>query len=277
MKMLLILAFTLSTLSGYAQSYLIINNGVTLTIDSNGFLYDFGHFYLPYKIKHNGGQFFVEEEKLITIDSRGLLFEKDLEVTGVNGKGINYFINSDDELITIDKDGYYFKYDEDTSVFKKAVSFGGNFFLVKPEKRKSQIDIYTINEKGNYFKMNLDGLNPSDISVTGGNFFQTRDGKMYTVSKAGFIFSKSEIKVSAISKIGGNFFIDANGLLHTVSDEGFLVIPSLPKNLVVSDIQKIGSHYMLDKNGNLFCVDKNGDVFERKGQHDLRNVKVLSL
>ncbi len=277
MKMLLILGFVLSSLSSFGQSYLVLNNGVTLTIDLNGYLYDFSHFYLPYKIKHNGGQFFVEEEKLITIDSKGLVYEKDLEVSGINGKGMNYFINSDEELITIDKDGFYFKYDEDTSVFKKAVSFGGNFFLVKPEKRKPQIDIYTINEKGNYFKMTLDGLNPSDINLTGGNFFQTKDGKTYTVSKAGFIFSKPDMKVSAISKTGGNFFIDANGLLYTVSDEGLLIIPSLPKNLVISEIQKVGSHYMLDKNGNLFTVDKNGIVTERKSQHDLRTVKVLSL
>jgi len=276
MKLFLILGLVLSSLTSHGQSYLVLNNGVTLTIDSNGYLYDFGHFYLPYKIKQNGGQFFVEEEKLITVDSKGLVYEKDLEVTGINGKGMNYFINSSEELITIDRDGFYFKYDEDTSVFKKAVTFGGNFFLVKPEKRKPQMDIYTINEKGNYFKMTLDGLNPSEINLAGGNFFQTKDGRTYTVSKSGFLFSKSDIKVSAISKTGGNFFIDTNGILFTVTDEGILLIPSLPKNLVVSEIQKVGSHYMLDKNGNLFTVDKNGMVLERKSQHDLRNVKVLS-
>lgn len=277
MKKILILGFLLFSLNGMSQSYLILSNGVTLTTDSNGYLYDFSHFHLPYKINYAGGQFFVEDNKLITVDSKGLLFEKDLEVEEIKGKGNNYFINGDNELITLDKDGFYYKFEDESSLFKKTTGFGGNYFLVKPEKKKPTVEIYTINEKGNYYKMNLDGLNPADISTLGGNFFQTKDGKTFTVSKMGFIFSKPDIDVSAPLKLGGNYFISSTGILHTVSEEGILVVPTIPKDLNVSEIQKLGSNYMIDKLGRIFIVDKNGSIEERNSQHDLKNTKVLSL
>jgi len=276
MKQLLTAGVLLFSISAFSQSYLILNNGVTLTTDTAGYVYDFGHFYIPYKLKHNGGQFFVEDKKLVTINSKGLLFEKDLEVEEIKGKGLNYLINGDDELVTIDKDGFYYRYDEDSDIFKKTIQFGGNYFLVKPEKKKPLVEIYTINEKGNYFKMNVEGLNPSEITQFGGSYFQTKMGNTYTVSKLGFIFLKSDIKVSQISKSGGNFFIDSTGVLFTISEEGLLLIPNLPKNLNISSVQKVGANYMIDTNGKIFVVDKNGLVEERLVQHDLKNTKVLS-
>jgi hypothetical protein len=277
MKNLLISGVLLFSVSAFSQSYLVLNNGVTLTTDTAGYLYDFGHFYLPYKLKHFGGQFFVEEKKLVTINSKGLLFEKDLEVEEIKGKGLNYFINSDDELVIIDKDGFYYRYEEDSDIFKKTIQFGGNYFLVKPEKKKPLVEIYTINEKGNYFKMNVEGLNPSEITQFGGSYFQTKMGNTYTVSKLGFIFLKSDIKVSQISKTGGNFFIDSTGVLFTISEEGLLLIPNLPKNLNISSVQKVGANYMIDNSGKIFVVDKNGLVEERIVLHDLKNAKVLSI
>jgi hypothetical protein len=277
MKQLLTAGVLLFSVSAFSQSYLVLNNGITLTTDTAGYVYDFGHFYLPYKLKHNGGQFFVEDKKLVTINSKGLLFEKDLKVEEIKGKGLNYLINGDNELITIDRDGFYYQYDEDSDIFKKTIQFGGSYFLVKPEKKKPLVDIYTINEKGNYFKMNVEGLNPSEVTQFGGNYLQTKAGKTYTVSKQGFIFLKSDLNVSQISKAGGNFFIDSTGLLFTISDEGLLLVPNLPKNLNISLVQKVGANYMIDTNGKIFVVDKNGLVEERMVQHDLKNAKVLSI
>jgi hypothetical protein len=277
MKKILTASVLFFSVNAFSQSYLILNNGVTLTTDTAGYVYDFGHFYLPYKLKHNGGQFFVEDNRLVTINSKGLLFEKDLEVDDIKGKGLNYLINNDNNLITIDADGFYYLFKEDSEIFKKVIQFGGNFFLVKPEKKRPVVEIYTINEKGNYFKMNVEGLNPSDITQLGGNFFQTKDGKTFTISKMGFIFQKSEIKVSKFLKVGGNFLIDSAGLLFTVSDEGLLLVPNLPKSLNISMVHKVGFNYMIDTNGKIFVVDKNGSVEERVVQHDLRNAKVLSI
>lgn len=154
---------------------------------------------------------------------------------------------------------------------------GGNFFTVKPDDKKTLMDLYTINSNGNYFKINLTGLNPADITTIGGNYFQTKAGVVHTVSKDGFVFAKPELKVGTIKRIGGNFLIDSDNLLFTISEEGFLMLPVLPANIKVNDIQKVGANYMLDSEGRIFIVDKAGNLVERTINHDLRNTKILSM
>lgn len=276
MKKFLAMAATLLSMNSFAQSYLILNNGVTLTTDKAGFIYDFGHFRVPYKVTLAGGQFHVEDKKLSTVDTAGFLYEKTMKVDkAVKGKGLNYFINDDSKLVTVDTKGFFYELED--KAFKKAQAFGGNFFLVKPDDKKAIVDLYTVNEKGNYFKMNVAGLNPFDIVTLGGSFFQTRAGVTYTVSKDGFVYPKTELKVGAIKKAGGNFFVDDKGLLFTVSEEGFLMLPVLPANIKVADIQKVGANYMIDSEGRIFIVDKVGNMVERTINHDLRNAKILSI
>jgi hypothetical protein len=275
MKKFLLAGVALLSMNAFSQSYLILNNGVTLTTDKSGFVYDFGHFRAPYKVTLNGGQFHVEDKKLSTVDTAGFLYEKTLKVDKVKGKGLNYFINNDNNLVTIDSKGFFYELED--KAFKKAQAFGGNFFLVKPEDKKAIVDLYTINEKGNYFKMKVAGLNPFDIVTLGGTFFQTRAGVTYTISKDGLVYPKAEQKVGAIKKAGGNFFVDAAGLLFTVSEEGFLMLPVLPANIKVADIQKVGANYMIDSEGRIFVVDKVGNITERTINHDLRNAKILSI
>lgn len=276
MKKFLAVAATLLSMNSFAQSYLILNNGVTLTTDKAGFIYDFGHFRVPYKVTLAGGQFHVEDKKLSTVDTAGFLYEKTMKVDkAVKGKGLNYFINDDSKLVTVDTKGFFYELED--KAFKKAQAFGGNFFLVKPDDKKAIVDLYTVNEKGNYFKMNVAGLNPFDIVTLGGSFFQTRAGVTYTVSKDGFVYPKTELKVGAIKKAGGNFFVDDKGLLFTVSEEGFLMLPVLPANIKVADIQKVGANYMIDSEGRIFIVDKVGNMVERTINHDLRNAKILSI
>lgn len=278
MKKFLVAGMMLASMNVFSQSYLILNNGITLTTDNAGFVYDFGHFRVPYKVTLNGGQFLVENNKLSTVDTAGFLYEKSLKVEKVKAKGLNYFINDDSKLITVDAKGFYYEYDKDAkSVFKKVVGMGGNFFTVKPDDKKTIIDLYTVNNAGNYFKINAPGLNPADISTIGGTFFQTKAGVVHTVSKDGFVFAKPEIKVGTIKKLGGNFMIDSANLLFTVSEDGFLMLPVLPANIKVADIQKVGSNYMLDSEGRIFIVDKAGNLVERTINHDLRNTKILSL
>lgn len=274
MKKFIALGFMLASMEAFSQSYLVLSNGVTLTTDKAGFVYDFHNFRLPYKLEVNGGQFLVEDEKLSTVDSNGFLFEKDLKVKKIKGKGLNYFIKSDNHLVTIDSQGFYYEYDEDESIFRKASSFGGNFFIVNPKKRV--FDLYTINDKGNYFKMDVEGLNPRDITEVGGNYFRTKDEVIFTVSKDGFVFNKSDVKTGSIVKAGGNFFIDSTNKIFTVSDEGLLILPILPMNLVVSQIEQIGANYMIDSDGRMFTVDAQGNMHERVVNHDLTNTKILS-
>lgn len=277
MKNFITLGLLLASFNAFSQSYLILNNGVTLTTDKAGFVYDFNHFRIPYKVTINGGQFHVEDKKLSTVDTSGFLYEKNFEVKKVKGKGLNFFVNDDNHLVTIDEKGFYYEYDKDDKIFKSAVAFGGNFFLVKPNSRKPNIDLYTVNTKGNYFKIDVPGLNPADIKTVGGTYFQTKSGVVYTVSKDGFVYAKPEVKVGSIVKAGGNFLIDSTNKIFTVTDDGFLILPVLPMNIKVMTVQKLGSNYMIDSEGRIFTVDAQGNMHERKTDHDLTDAKILSL
>ena len=275
MKKFIALGLLLGSLSASAQSYLVLNNGVMLTTDRAGFLYDFGHFVVPYEVKVNGGQFLVEKKTLITIDENGYKYDKDEKIEKIKGKGNNYLLTDNKELITVDAKGFYYKYDKD-KVLDRVEKFGGNFFLAKDEKKKN-ILLYTLNSTGNYFNITLPELNPADSVVLGGSYFITNRGVTFTVNKDGFVFPKTE-RVAAPKKLGGNFLIDGMGKLFTVSDAGILANPVVPMNLKLMNVVKVGSNYMLDSEGRLFVVDKNGNVFERSvNSHDLRNVKVISL
>ncbi len=273
MKKFIIASLMLASLNAFSQSYIILSNGITLTTDKSGFIYDFGHFRIPYKITVNGGNFFVADEKLSTVDAKGMLYLKDVEVKKINGKGLNYLITNKNHLLTVDEDGFVYEYD-DSSLFKKALNFGGNFFTVKGEKKAT--DLYTVTSKGNYFKMTIPGLNPADIVKFGGTFFQTKQGMVYTVSKDGFVFPKTDSEVGELKKMGGNYFIDSKNFLYTVSEEGLLVLPVLPANIVVADLVKLGSNYMLDSQGKIFVVDQNGMMFERTPDHDLTKSKIIA-
>ncbi|MES2529077.1 MAG: hypothetical protein V4598_18465 [Bdellovibrionota bacterium] len=276
MKKFIALGLLLGSLSASAQSYLVLNNGILLTTDKAGFLYDFGHFVIPYEVKINGGQFLVEKKTLMTIDENGYKYDKDEKIEKIKGKGNNYVLNDKNELITVGANGYYFKYDKDDAL-KRVEKFGGNFFVGKDEKKKNSL-LYTLNSTGNYFNIALPELNPAEISVLGGTYFMTTRGVYFTIDAKGFVYPKADVKAGAPRKIGGNFVIDNMGKLFTVSESGIFANPVLPTTLNIANISKVGANYMLDNDGKLFVVDKNGNVFERSvNSHDLRNVKVLSL
>jgi hypothetical protein len=277
MKRFLIISAFLASMAVQAQSYFILSNGVTLTLDKAGYIYDFNHFFLPYKVEVNGGQFLISQTILHTVDDKGMLYKKDLEVSEVKGKGLNYFINDSYHLYTIDEKGFFFKYDKDKSIFKKSAGFGGNFFTVTMDEKKKLTDLYTINSKGNYFKVSLPGLNPYDISTFGGKWFVNNKNVVYTVSKDGSVFSKEEVVVGKVVSKGGNYLVDETKRIYTVTDEGYLLLPNLPLKFNLDQIVKFGSNFMIDKDGLVFVVDANGQVIERSvNGHDLRNAKILS-
>lgn len=275
MKKFLLAGLMLASFNAFSQSYLILNNGITLTTDKAGYIYDFGHFRLYYKVQVKGLNYFVEDKKLSTVDENGFLYEKSIKVDEVKGTGGNYFVNKSSHLVTIDSKGFFYEYEDDAKIFKKITRFGGNYFLVQMDKKKP-VQLYTVNNKGNYFNINVPGLNPADINAFNGNYFQTKSGVVYTVSAEGFVFSKADINVGKIEKAGGNYFIDSNKLLYTVNDEGYLILPVLPENLNIEDLVSFGANYMIDTEGRIYLVDKNGNIFERSINHDLRNGKIFS-
>jgi hypothetical protein len=278
MKKILALGSLLLAFNSYSQSYLILNNGVTLTTDKAAFVYDFANFILPYKVTLTGGQFFAEEGKLVSTDDKGFLYRKDEKAPEkIKGKGNNYLLSDKGTLYTFDANGFFYKFDKEAAT-KKTVGYGGNFFTVKLDDKKPIVDLYTTTAKGNYFKIDVVGLNPADITVFGGRYFQTNKGVTYTVTKDGFVFPKAEVKTAAIKKMGGNYFIDTNNALYTISEEGFLFLPTLPMTLKVASISKLGTNYFIDQDGKLFGVDSTGAVVERTiTAHDIKEAKILSM
>lgn len=276
MKKLILSGLLAFSFNAFSQSYVILSNGVLLTTDKAGFVYDLVQYVNPYKIKVNGGNYLVNDERLFTVSSEGFYYEKDLKVKKIRGKGLNYMIDNDGDLIAIAADGTYVKYDDSGKELKKAHRFGGNFFLVLKDKKKNIVDLYSVNDKAAYFKLNVQGLNPADISVLGGNYFMA-NGRLSTVSASGVVTEKTSFYIPAIKKMGGNFFIDSLNRIWTVSEQGILSNPALPLSFKLANIEKYGSNYMIDADGIIYTVDSKGMMNARQMQfHDVRNAKILS-
>lgn len=277
MKKLMALGLTLLSLNAFSQSYLVLYNGVTLTTDKAGYVYDFGQFLLPYEVEVKGGRFLIADDELMTVDKDGYFYNKKLEVKNVKGHGLNYFINTLGEIYTIDDKGFYYRF-EDNSV-KWTANYGGNFFTtsVRTGIFRKRFELYVVTDAGSYFKVDVEGLNPGFISEYGGNYFQTSKGMIYTVSKDGLVFSKPENKVESIKYKGGNFFIDLENKLYTVTEEGYLLEPLLPENLRLDGKLKVGANYLVDEDGKIYGVDTSGNIFERSlSEHEGAEIRVHS-
>jgi hypothetical protein len=278
MKKILLVIFALMSFQAFAQSYVIFDNGIVITTDTNGFSYDFGHYAFPQKIFLKGGQYFVEEGGILaTIDENGLLFRKyELIPDKIIGKGINYFLSSEGFLYAIDKKGIV-KVTE-SALYKNAVNFGGNYFTVANDAEKKQLDLYVVTADGSAIKVDQPSLNVKDIIAYGGNYLMNNRGIVFTVSSSGTVVPHDEFRVGIIQKRGGNYLIDSSGLFFTVSEAGELLMPALPMNMKINTVLKLGANYFIDQAGKFFVVDKKGEVFERSFRdHDFKLSKVISL
>lgn len=278
MRLIINSILALLSLNCFSQSYLIMDNGIIITTDKQGFSYDFGHYAYPHKVTLKGGQYFVEEGNILsTIDENGLLFRKyEVIPDKIKGKGINYFISDDGGLYAIDKMGFL-KLTESEN-FKNVLNFGGNYFTASSETIEDEIDIYVVTSEGVVLKSGISGVKKKDIVSFGGNYFMNSSGVIHTVSTDGLITIEDNMRVGIIQKRGGNFFIDSAGFFYSVSITGELKLPMLPLGLNVSAIQKYGANYFIDQAGKLFLVNKDGLVFERfMKDHDFRHAKIISL
>ncbi len=66
-------------------------------------------------------------------------------------------------------------------------------------------------------------------------------------------------------------------MIYTVAADGTLKMPALPVSLRVQAISKLGANYFMDGAGKLFTVDKEGNLFERWTNYDLKTTKIISL
>lgn len=278
MKNLLLALLAAVSMNTYAQSYIVMDNGIVVTTDTSGFAYDFGHYAFPQKVTLKGGQFFVEEGNILaTVDENGLLFRKyELIPQNILGKGINYFISAEGFIYAIDKKGYV-KVSE-SEIYKNAVNFGGNYFTVATNPEKTDLELYVVTGEGTVVKPEVPSLKVKDIISFGGNYLMNNRGVVFTISTSGTVTPKDDVRVGILSKRGGNYFIDSSNYFYTVSESGDLVMPPLPISMRVSSVLKLGSNYFIDQTGKFFTVDKNGQVFERPMRdHDFRLAKVISL
>jgi hypothetical protein len=271
MLKIFIIGIFLLSMNAFSQSYFVLENGITLTVDKSGYVYDFGHYTPVPRVTVKGGQYLVEDANVIvTIDDQGSPFRKyEILPKEIKGKGFNYFIGTNGVLYTIDSMGIVALIEGDTKILN-ASKFGGNFFIVDEE-------IYVVSNTGAYFTVAVEGLKASDIIAFGGNYFMTNRGVLYTVSVDGKIVSKAQNRVGIIVKKGGNYFVDTTGMLYTIADDGSLKMPALPVSLRIQAMSRLGANYFMDGNGKLFTVDKEGNIFERWMNYDLKLTKIISL
>lgn len=256
----------------FSQSYFVLESGITLSVDVNGYVYDLGHYTPLSRMTAKGGQFLVEDTNiLVTVDSQGVLYRKyEIMPKHFISKGMNYFINEIGSLFTIDQDGVVHLIEQNSEV-QGARKFGGNFFITDKN------EIIVIDPSGALINQIVEGVEVDDVLLVGGQYFMTNRGALYTLSRDGKIVSPTEERVGPVTKKGGNYFIDSFGHLYTISQDGILKLPSLPLTLKVSSISKLGSNYFIDTEGKLFTVDIDGHVWERWIDYDLKTVKVTSL
>lgn len=280
MKKFILAGLAALTFNAFGQSFVIMDNGLIITTDTKGFVYDIGDYAFPLKVTMKGGKYFVEDNNVIaTIDENGYLFRK-YEVIPENilGKGMNYFLSATGEIYTIDNKGVVHL--TSNEAYKTAANFGGNYFTVKSTTEAGEvIDLYVVKKSGEVIKSVLEeGLKMSDVVAFGGSYFMTNRGVMYTVTAEGIVMNQSHMRLGVLQKRGGNFFTDSTGMLYTVAEDGLLKLPGLPVNLRVNTIAKMGSNYFLDLSGRLYTVDKDGNIWEKMLEdHDFRNARIISL
>lgn len=277
MKKLFVVGLLAFSLSAFCQSYVIMENGIILTTDSSGFIYDFGHFTYPQKITLRGGQYFVEEGNILaTIDENGLLFRKyELIPEKIRGKGINYFISEEGFLYAIDKKGFVKVIESEK--FKHALNFGGNYFMVS-DPETGVAELYAVTGEALVRRVEVPGLVLKDVISFGGNYFMTNRGVVHTVSQQGDVSAKENLRIGILYKKGGNYFVDSSNFFYTVDETGDLAAPALPVSLRPGNILRLGTNYFIDQQGRFFLVDKKGQVFEKTlRDHDFKQAKILSL
>lgn len=278
MKKLFLAALATLSLNAFAESFVVMDNGIVVTTDASGFAYDFGHYAFPQKITLKGGRFFVEENKVIaTVDENGLLFRKyEVIPTAILGKGINYFLSESGSLFTIDEKGVLTIAEHPE--LKDAMNFGGNYFLLPTDAEKKTAELYTVHRDGTHAKAVREPLKLGEIVAFGGTYFMNNRGIVTTISADGVVAPQPLMRVGVLVKRGGNYFVDSSNTIFTVAHDGTLKVPGIPVSLKTQNIVKLGSDYFLDLQGRFYTVDRDGNVWEREVKDiDFKHARVLSL
>ncbi len=278
MKYLLGMVLSLGvTFSGaFAQSYLIRPNGVVLTIDAKGFMYNLNQFILPYMVTTKGGQFYINDKRQITtIDEDGFFYridKKEFEAPRkVDFSGANYFSDKD-SVWTIDRKGVMYQ-EKEIKDLGRVEKTGGRFFTVKP--RRGDGLLYTISDFGKVERMIVDGLNPNDVAATGGCWFTTTNGDLYTLDSTGLVsrYGGSLFpRGTKITKAGGNYLFTNRGLI-TINAKGEVSLVAFG----TAQPQSMGYNYFTVSDNSLYVVDHLGAVWKNEAFGNLGSLGMTSL
>ncbi len=273
-----LLGLTLTAGMAQAQSFVVKSNGVVLNIDSKGGLHDRGQFILPFQMRYSGGQFYVNKDRqLTTTDDAGFYYRQDIHSLKapkeVAYTGFNYFIEENGTPWTIDRQGIPYK-GEKKKELKKPLMKGGNFIIV-PGERRQPPRLFVITDRGNLVESIVDGLDLSTIKHVGGNWMVTAEGVLYTISRDGFVFSKRDlIRRILVPEVRGGNFVVSGGKLIVVADDG--VVSEHGQLGSYGAIVKTGHNYFVTQDGKLIVINSLGEVHDRTGTHDFKNIALSS-
>lgn len=269
-----LLSLALTAGVAQAQSYVVKGNGVVLNIDQRGDVYDRGQFILPFQMRYSGGQFYVNKDRqLVTVDESGFYYRHDVHSMEapkeVQYAGFNFFVEKNGAPWMIDRQGAVYK-GEKNKALKKPIKKGGNFVIVEGERRQPP-RLFVVTDRGNLIESLVEGLDLATIKDVGGNWMVTADGVLYTISRDGFVFSKRDLirRILAPEALGGNFLV-SGGRLIVVADDGVVSERGLIDSY--GKIAKTGYNYFVTQDGKLLTISATGDVQDRTGSHDFKNV-----
>lgn len=273
-----IVAGLLIAASAGAQSYMVRSNGVVYNVDQDGLVYNNNQFILPYMITVKGGMFYVSDKRVITtIDEKGFFYRldpKEFEAPKkVRFSGYNYFAESDGTIWSFDRQGLLYK-GEPNRDYRKPLVTGGTYFVVEGGRREPA-KLIVITDRGQVVEVKVPELDPARISNGGNNWFTDNNGGVFTISREGFVYSKTEItgRMSTITTKGGVFFVSL-GKLHTIAEDGVISDRGPVSNF--GNISKTGHNYFLTQDAKLFTIDKNGEVSDRTTAQDVSNIALTT-
>lgn len=261
-----------------AQSYMVRANGVVLTLDEKGFVYDLNQFVLPYMITVKGGMFYVTDKRVITtIDENGFFYRLDPRQyeapRKVEHSGHNYFLESNGAVWSFDRNGLP-TVGERNWDYRKPLYVGGKFFVVQG-KRREPGRLVVINDQGQVNEVSVAELDPATIRESGANWFVDTKKRLFTINADGQVGQALGVgPMGNLSAKGGNFLVVDGNLLTVTEDARVNNRGSLSR---YGTISKLGSNYFLTQEGKLFVVDLSGAVIERTGVVDLSNIALTTL
>jgi hypothetical protein len=252
----------LLSISAYSQSYLVQNNGVLLSINETGSVFDLNQFVKTYEIIFKGKSFLINKEKNLTVITKdGFVINKGDKLIPAKTKitGGSFILSDKNEISIVRNDGMVFTYDKIEEIKKlEAIHAGGNFLVLQGKKSQETMILTIDTENGFYTLLNKSTLDSLKIDIAkiktiGGNYFITNDGVVYTVSSTGIVSSKESMGlVLKTTKVGGNFFVDSENVLRVVMSNGYLLIPYIPS--AMGKVKSVGYNYFTNDQDELFTV-----------------------